>query len=178
MGKVLANVSAPGAKLIIRGLLLLAILITVISMITLDLSGDPAARPPADGGTTNVANGPEEPNGENGDDPDDPTPTPMPVETPEPAPAVTSVAISWRFQVGNINEMTLRIGDTLDVWANVFPVDADVDIRWETANPTVANFTVNADNLREIELEARGAGNTIITVTAGGHTAELIVRVW
>jgi len=189
MGKMLASVSPPMARLIIRSLLLLAILITVISMITLDLSGDPAEPSSAAGGTTTEANRPEESNNENGGNGESGEPgengeegpgepTPIPTEPPAPQAPVTSVAISWRFQQNNVNEMTLRIGDTLDVWANVFPVDADVDIHWETANPTVVNFTVNADNLREIELEARGAGQTIVTVTAGGHTDELIVRVW
>jgi len=176
---MLANVSAPAAGLMIRGLLLLAILITVISMVTLDLSGDPVDRPPAGGGTINETNGPEEPNGENGEENPDPTPPPedQPPTPEPPAQAVTSVEIDWRFRANNVNEMTIHIGDILDVWVNVFPVDADVDVHWETANVTVAGITVNPENHREIQLEARGTGQTMVTVTAGGQSAELIVRV-
>ena len=104
------------------------------------------------------------------------TPPPTP-NNPVSVQNATSVAISWLFQVGNINEVTLRIGDILDVWADVLPVDADVEVQWETTNPTVVSVTVNAENQREVELEARSAGQATITATVGEHTAAVVVQV-
>jgi len=163
------------ARLLIRGLLLLAMMVTVISMIAIGLNSN----------GPEVINAPpvEDPyiqNGdgyENGAETPDPTPPPPPPEPEVSVIPITSVSITWRFQIGDANDVTLPIGDALEVWADIFPADADVEVRWAVDNPNVANFTVNPDDLTRIEIEARSSGIATITVTAGHLTADLIVRV-
>ena len=165
-----------GARRMIKVFLLLVLVITVISMIVLDLEPDPVEgnRPGVGPGMTqngsgsgNETNGPEA------------TPTPPPPTPPPPTPtpvAVTSLSITWAADLG-FGEMTLSVGDRLELWCTIFPTDATADIRWTTERPQVANFTQNAEDHRRIDLEARSSGESIITVTAGDMSAEVLVRV-
>ena len=168
------DIKDSGARRIIQILLALVLVITTISIIVIGGGDDDALL----GAGTTLAQ--EEENGDEagevGEDTELETPTPTPEPTPEPNP-VTGLEITWQFQQGNINEMTLSAGDSLEVWAEVFPTDADAEISWGTEDPTVANIRVEVDDHRRIELIAIGGGITTVTVTAGGHTAELIVRV-
>jgi len=157
----------------IKILLLLVLVITVISMAVLDLDADPAEPSGSGGGPAMVqpTPGESEENGNGGTE----TPPPTPQPTPTPIP-VTSVTISWRGS-GTANDMTLRVGDTLELWSEIFPTDASAEIIWERDDPQVANFTVNPEDHRRITLEARGVGQTLVRVIAGDQVAEVIVRV-
>jgi len=179
-GKRVADATDATARRMIKVLLLLVLVVTVISAIIINLGSE------AEGELLN--NGPEiigdgqapDLDDEEADDvPATPAPTPPPTPAPTPTPIpVTSLGIAWAFQQGNVNEMTLRVGDSLAVWAEIFPTDADIDeIRWETGNNTVATVRVDAEDFQRIELMAVGVGTTTITVTLGGHTSDLIVRV-
>ncbi|MCL2843699.1 MAG: hypothetical protein FWE28_09665 [Oscillospiraceae bacterium] len=160
----------------IQILLALVLVITVISIIAIG-GGDDSERL----GATDTPQTQEEENGDEIGGEENGTEVATPVPTPEPIPppsAVTGLEIQWQFQQGNINEMTLGTGDSLEVWAAVFPTDAYTpDIDWSTSDPTVANIRVEADDFRRIELMATGSGTATVTVTAGGQTAELLVRV-
>ena len=165
-----------GARRMIQMLLALVLVVTVISMIATGGGDDNEQL-----GTGITQTQQEEENENNGDTEgqgDYETPPPPPPE-PTPTPnAVTGLEIRWQFQQGNINEMTLSTGDSLEVWADVFPTDADTTgIDWSTDSPAIANIRVEADDFSRIELMAVGSGIATITVTAGGQTAELIVRV-
>jgi len=169
----------------IQILLLLILVISVVSMAVLDLSPDP------DEGTTppDTTQGTGEENGEgNGEDNGEPgeggdiadlLPGVLPViPTPTPVAAeVTSVDIDWSARRGDINEMTLRIGEQVTLAAVVWPTDTEEVPHWTSSIPTVANPTVHADDLRRATIEARSVGDTIVSVTVGDRTAEVIVRV-
>ena len=179
-GKRVADVGDGQVRMIIRGLILLTLIITVISAVAIDLDAEPQ-RGSAAGGSVGR---PADPAQTQENEPEENEPTtiaPPPVDLPPPTPppvAVTAVDFHWRFKVGNINEMTLRIGDEIEVTAEVFPIDASTDdIRWTTSEGTICNITVDPNDHTRVTLLARGAGNATITVTVGGVSNDLIVRV-
>jgi len=169
-GKRASDTGDATARLAIKGLLLLALVITVISMIVLnlgdDLSGDVTIGPPAVGQEI----------GDEGDTTPSPPTIPSPPPTPTPVTA-TSLEIDWQFRAGGATEMTIGVGDELIIWADVFPTDTTTDPGWDTSAPTVVNYRVDPDNLRRIEITGRSRGYSIITVTVDDLTAEVIVRV-
>jgi len=115
-GKRASDYGDAPARRMIKILLLLVLVITVISMAVLDLDADPAEPSGSGGGPAMVqpTPGESEENGNGGTE----TPPPTPQPTPTPIP-VTSVTISWRGS-GTANDMTLRVGDTLELWSEIF----------------------------------------------------------
>ena len=84
---------------------------------------------------------------------------------PSPSPTVNSIIL-------NREDFTLsNPGDTFQMIATVSPAQAEVEIVWSSADPSVA--TVDENGL----ITAMGLGNTIITASAGGVTRECVVRV-
>ena len=178
-GKRAADVSDSQVRMILRGLVLLTLVVTIISAFAIDFDEDPQ-RTPASPATRPGASQPQGDEGENGENgPPDviPLPTPPP---PTPTPiAVTSLDFNWQFKVpGGANDITVPLGQSLQVWAETFPVDAEVsEIRWATSNNTVVNHTIDHNDHSRVELLARGRGTAIITVTVGEVSNELTVRV-
>jgi len=160
----------------IKALLLLALVITVIAVAVMDLDGEPAGattEPGSGSGTTLNGGGTEE----NGDEEENGPSLPPPPAPPSPSPiAVTSISINWAANVG-FNDMTIGVGHQLELWAEIFPTDADAVINWTTEVPTVAGITINPEDHRRVTLEGRGPGETVIRVTAGGESATVLVRV-
>ena len=178
-GKRATDVSDAQVRLIIRGLILLTLVITIISAVAIDFDDDPSMGFATGPG---LVQNPEEEGEENGENENIPAPPPTPTPPPPPpAITITGVDFYWRFKVGNINEMSINVGDTIDVRAEVFPMDAEADIVWSTDNPTACNFRVDPDDHAQVELLARGPGVAHITVTASNAAGEadnvLIVRV-
>jgi len=161
----------------IKMLLLLALVVAVISMIVINFDDEPA------GGTT-ISGGPviTDTNGEAGEVGEDgtiiqtPAPTPPPAPTPTPIEA-TSLDIRWQFWAAGVNEITIRAGDEIDIWAHIFPTDATGEPRFVTSDSNVANFRVDSEDVRRVELQGRSVGTAVITVTLDDLEAELIVRV-
>jgi hypothetical protein len=93
------------------------------------------------------------------------TPSPSPTPTPTPAPVVNSVVL-------NRSDFTLSDpGDTFKMVATVSPAGYKGEIIWISEDPNVA--TVDEEG----NVTAVNHGNTIVSATAGGVTAECIVRV-
>ena len=67
-------------------------------------------------------------------------------------------------------QLILLVGDTQDVEYECYPMMPGMTAQWASSNPAVA--TVN-----EGLVSARSIGETTITLTAGGKTAECLVRV-
>ena len=172
-GKRVADGGDAMARMAIRLLLLLAVVITVISVVVLDLSDDPDALADSQTETSET----QENGGEEGGEFTLPPLLPPEPEPEPPSVEATSIDISWAFRTGNINEMTIGIGDELDVWSEVFPTDADIDVEWSTSDPTVVNYTVSTEDFQRIAIVGRSRGDATITATAGGLSTELIVRV-
>jgi len=160
----------------IKVLILFVLVVTVVSIAVMDLSADPAEN----GDDRNIMEGQGVGNGENGDNQNGDMDNGAALPTPEPPPPqieVTSIDISWRAKREGVNDLTLRVGDELEIWAEVFPTDADVTVNWERDDHLVANITINAEDHRRVTLEARGTGQTLIRATAGEESTEVIVRV-
>ena len=181
-GKRASDTGDAGARMMIRLLLLAAVIITVVSVLALDLDSDPLEnaglnnRPPSGTVQGQGNDGEEDGDGEEGEEGEAPPFVPTPAPTPTPV-EVTSVDINWQFK-GNFNEMTIRVGDTIPIWAEIFPTDADVDVDWSTSDSNTVNYRyTDPNNFREIEITGRSVGDARITVSAGDLYAVLIVRV-
>lgn len=99
-----------------------------------------------------------------------PTPTPAPSPSPTPTPTVESVAATvW----GTVTTgFTMQnVGDTVQLGAQVYPVEIVDGITWESNDETVC--TVSADGL----VTAVGTGNTTIILRCYGQAAEIPVAV-
>ena len=179
-GKRAADTGDNTARFMIKMLLLLALVVTVISMLVIDFDSEPTggtilATPPP---TVNQTNG----EGEGGEVGPDGTiiPTPIPTATPAPTPTpieATSLGIRWQFWAEGASDMTIPVGTVIELWAQMFPTDATGEPSWSTSASTVANFTVNHEDHRRIELEARSVGVATISVMVDGLESEIIVRV-
>ena len=158
------------ARRMIKVLLLLALIITVVSVLLMNLDDADEL-----GSATNP---PEAEQGDPAYPPELPIFTPpVPVPSPTPEIEVTSVQISWQFWAPGVTEFTIGVGQRLDLWVNVFPIEADEAISWSIEANTVAVITQNADDHAQISLEGRGRGVTTLQVSVGGMTDEVTVRV-
>jgi len=182
-GKRAADTGDASARFMIKILLLLALVVAVISMIVINFDDEPS------GGTTlgpgpvitgtNETNENESEGGEADEDGNiipNPEPTPTPAPTPPPVEA-TSLDIRWQFWAAGVNEITIRVGDEIDVWAHIFPTDATGEPRFVTSDSNVVNLRVDPEDVRNVELLGRSMGTAVITVTVDDLEAELIVRV-
>jgi len=166
----------------IKVLLALVLVVTTISIAVMDLSTDPVVDTPDVGLAQGAGTGDPENGGENGsgEHSGDVVVPPIVLPTQETPPAqveATSIDIEWRAKRAGVNDMALRVGDELELWAEIWPSDADAIVTWETDAHTVANFTIHPEDHRRVTLEARGAGQTIIRAAVGEERAEVIVRV-
>lgn len=180
-GKRVADTGDKMARRAIKIVLLLALVIATVSVIALNLDdedGTSANRP----STNNVQ---ENAPSDNGDEPDETNGLnianlipdfPEPEPTPEGI-AATSVTIDWATRAGNATDFTLSVGNELVLRALVFPVETTDVVTWEIAESTVANITIDPQDLSRVTLVARGSGVTTLRATAGEHTAAVTVRV-
>ena len=181
-GKRSSDVSDATARRMIQAVLVLTLVITVIAMAVTDFDADPAEGGSGLGGgagteqgtgtdtNTGTDAGDGEENGDNTPPPPTPQPTPTPIE-------VTSINIRWSAQRGDANDMTIRVGQSIELWSEVFPTDADAEVLWDRGDHLIANITVNPEDHRRVTVEARSAGNTRVWAEAGNERAEVIVRV-
>ena len=160
------------ARRMIKVLLLVALVVTLLSVLLLnlddadDLSGHAANTPPE-----------QQTPGDQIELPPIPIPTPTPLPPPPPAIEVTSVQIAWQSWAPGVNDFTIGVGQTLEMWVNVFPVEADAPISWSIESNTIALITQDPDDHARITLEARGRGPTTLQVTVGDMTDTVTVRV-
>jgi len=172
-GKRVYDANDVFARRMIKMLLLAALVITLISVLFLnlddadDLSGHASAPP----------SGQQTPPGDSIELPPTPTPTPPPAPPTPPPIEVTSVQIAWQSWSPGVNDFTIGNGQTLGMWVNVFPVEADAPISWSITDNTIALITQDPDDHARITLEARGRGNTTLQVTVGDMTDTVTVRV-
>ncbi|MCL2587925.1 MAG: hypothetical protein FWD84_00780 [Oscillospiraceae bacterium] len=164
-----------GARRMIQVLLILILVITGVAIAVMDLDAEPTPgggdTPGGPGMIQTPGDGEENGYEENGGMSELPPPP-----TPTPQPEVTSVSIAWSGQQPGADDFTLRVGNQLELWSEIFPTDSEAEVLWEIDTPTVANITI-AEDLRSVTLEARSAGQTILRVTAGDQSATVIVRV-
>lgn len=142
-------------------ILLIAVVIAVIVLITVSISGSKnpdannnvVATPPVQ---TTVVTEP-------------PVSTPSPSPTPSPTPQVSSITIT--FLGSQRTEFAAKVGDVVALKAQVYPVDPDAEITWASEDESV----VKVD--QEGNVTAVGKGNTKISATCGGQTAECKVYI-
>ena len=175
-GKRAADTGDSQARFMIKMLLLLALVVTVLSMIFINFDDEGTGGTTISGGSS-VTQG----SGENGEVNGYPEPTSMPTPTPAPTPTpveATSLGIRWPFWTeGAANDITIGVGTTMELWAQVFPTDTTATPRWTTSAGTIVNHTDDPNDLRNTTIEGRSVGNATITVTVGDLEASIIIRV-
>lgn len=93
------------------------------------------------------------------------TPEPTPEATPDPETTVYSITLS-------LTDFTLfKAGEQWTLEAILSPAGSKAEIKWISENPAVATVDENGT------VTAVKGGSTIVSATAGGVTAECIVRV-
>lgn len=170
-GKRMAETDNGMLRVIVGGILLLAILVAVIVIIANSLkSGDPdpgtSPTPPVN--TADVSDDPGVSNTPDVTDPTDPggaeASDPPEVSTPV-VPAIQSITL-------NRQDFTLRtIGEQWNLGATVTPSNTELTITWASTNSAIAS--VNQDGT----VTAISKGMVTVTATIGDKTAECIVRV-
>lgn len=150
----------------IFGLILLAaVVIAVIVLVTVSISGgntsdnSQAAATPAV--VTDAAATAE------------PTPTPTPTPTPSPTPTVSSVTIT--FLGSQRTEFAAKVSEVVSLKAQVYPVDTTAEVTWTSEDESVVKVEKTGDFTADVTAVAKG--NTKITVSCGGQTAECKVYV-
>lgn len=98
-----------------------------------------------------------------------PTPTPEPTPTPTPTPEVTSIAIKYGGQT--MTEFMIRIGQTIQLSGEHFPMTLPPDYKWSSADESILTVDANG-NVTPV-----GAGTTTLTLEMYGKTATCTVYV-
>lgn len=152
-------------QLIVGLIVLIIIILAVIILVSASLKNrdpEPDNTPPANTGVVSVDNPEETPTEE---PTDEPVPSTDPPVTQTPAPVVNSIAL-------NREDFTMfTIGETFQMTATLTPAGTEAEIIWISEDSKVV--TVDDTGL----VTAVDRGNTIVSATAGGITAECIVRV-
>ena len=182
-GKRVGNANNSTWKLVVGLLILLVLIVAVVVLLVTTLSAAKEDTPPV------IDNGPQLPIGdgvENIDDPDDP---PAPVEpiTPEDTTpdegnqvgqAITSVImkcfgseLSKSKDPGANYDISMGVGDVLNISYETTPALEDLDVKWESADQSVVMV------LQSGQVTAVGRGTTKVTLTVNGAMATCIIRV-
>lgn len=168
-GKRMAEPDNGMLRVVVGGVLLLAILVAVIVIIVNSLSGDgegdTSPTPPVTSGVSDNSNGTSPTlNVTDPDNPDDTEPS-DPVNTEPVTSTVQSITL-------NRPDFTLStIGEQWNLGATVVPADTGLTITWVSSNPSIAS--VNQDGT----VTAISKGTVTVAATVGDKTAECIVRV-
>ena len=147
-------------QLIFGCVLLLAVVVSVVILITAGVKG---------GGTDRIKKD------DTAEDPDitSPTdlaePTPSPTPTPTPEPEITSIAIYFLGEENN--GFVTRIGESVPLDARTFPTDVVAEVTWTSNNPDVC--TVDSTGL----VTGVGVGSTYVVASCGSYSAECQVIV-
>jgi len=176
-GRQTVEISDPLARFFIKCLLLLALLISVITVITISIGED------HDGPNIIIADDDEDKCecGEFDEDSDECYYFEGDDEENEdvlPVIPITGVTIYWEFANSGIqDDVSIDPGSQLPMWAITFPAEAEGEVTWSSNAITVVNFTVDSADPTRIVLEGRSSGIAVLTARAGDHYSELIVRV-
>lgn len=140
-------------------ILLIAIVIAVIVLVTVSISD---SKEPANNAVTT-------PPVQTAAVTEPPAATPSPSPTPSPTPQVSSITIT--FLGSERTEFAAKVGDVVPLKAKIYPMDTEAEVVWASENESI----VKVD--QEGNVTAIGKGNTKITVSCGGATAECKVYI-
>lgn len=165
-GKSAAAAGNSRWQLIVGLVVLLAIVVAVVILLTTSLRNrgpEPVnPTPPADPGVTSVPGTSATP---------EPTPTPTPTPTPEPTPTPTPAPVVNSIVLSREDFTLSVIDEQYTIAATLSPAGTKAELIWISEDPDVA--TVDEKGT----VTAVDRGTTVVTATAGGVTAECIVRV-
>lgn len=161
----------PKWRLAVGVLLLIAVLCTVIAIVNINgKDADESAKTsaaetspsPSGTGDADVSPSPDA-SGATTSDTDLPSPSPS-------ADSIESITIKWAYYNGS-NEMTIDVGFSIELNAEIYPTTADVEVTWSSENPSVC--TVDESG----KIKGVGSGTTTIVAEYNGVRGELIVHV-
>ena len=174
-GKYANDPSDMRGKMIIGGIIVVALLAAVIALLVISIKNDPETDSPSSAISPVIPNE---------DDvvtvtgaPIEVSPTPPEESFVPPPPSVQAVYITY---AGNVKEdITEPVGTTLTLKVKIVPEDTDLVPVWTSSNPAV--FDVVPDDTTGMTakvtmLSSKRDGETL-TVTVGDKSAECIIRV-
>ena len=147
-------------QLIFGCILLLAVVVSVVILITAGVKG---------GGVDRVkkSDTAEDPDITEPVEPAEPTPSPTPTPTPEPE--ITSIGI---YVLGEETDgFVTHPGESVPLDARTFPTDVEAEVTWTSDNPSVC--TVDSTGL----VTGVGNGSTNVVASCGSKSAECLVIV-
>ena len=98
-----------------------------------------------------------------------------PTDPPTPPPAVEGIRVMF-YTTEIENEFTMRVGETVDLTAQVMPMTLEgVQVTWTSANEDYLVITSNDNTSCTCECIADIAGGVKMTVSAGNFSKELTV---
>lgn len=160
----------------IFGLILVAaVILAVVVMVSTGLNGDPSGAPKASkkpaGDTTATADVA-------------PTPEAIPTPTPSPTPNIQTLEIVYTWEDKKIDDVTIRVGDSLPLYARILPSDITGHVEWRIDEAGKDAFVIKEDpeKANHISLECvgklpDGTGMVYIYATVYGQEAKCILRV-
>lgn len=169
-GKTTGDGSNTKWQIAVGAIVLLVIIAAAVILICTSLKNQ---EPEPSGGTAKPS---ATPSGVSTVEGTDPTPSALPEVTPEPTPTPESTPVPTPEPV--VNSITLSrsdftlssYGEQYTIVATLSPAGTKAQIIWISEDPDVATVDENGT------VTAVGTGNTIVSATAGGVTAECIVR--
>lgn len=101
-----------------------------------------------------------------------PTPTPVPTPTPTPTPTVTSITITFLGSAITNNEFTLQMGSSIDLDANIYPVETEATVTWKSSDESICTVDENG----VVTPVAPGWGSVIATCGGVAQEVRVLVR--
>jgi len=157
-------------RLVVGGLLLVAILFSIIGVINMGLKsgdGDTAASPSVSASATSSDDANAGASGENGDGGEEASPSP----SPSPSPNVTSISVTWAY-FRSAYEMTIAKGDSVALEATVYPTTSEAEVTWASSAPSVCSV----DSTGAIKGVATGTAE-VYAYVGDVESEHIIVRV-
>lgn len=113
-----------------------------------------------------------------------PTPEAVPTPTPSPTPNIQTLEITYELEDRKIEDISMRVGDSLPLYAKILPSDIQGNVEWRIDNAGKDSFiiTEDPDRANHITLECTGrlpdgTGGVYIYATVYGQEAKCIIRV-
>lgn len=184
-GKRVGGSDSSTWKLVVGLLILLVLIVAVVVLLVTTLAGEESNKPPViddEGPTYNQGDGVDNLDDDNDPDlpdepiiPDEPT---TPDDSADVGQAITSVImkcfgseLSKSAGTDANYDISMGVGDVLNISYETTPVVEDADVKWESADENIIMV------LQSGQVTAVGTGTTKLTLTVNGATAVCIVRV-
>lgn len=113
-----------------------------------------------------------------------PTPEAVPTPTPSPTPSIQTLEIVYTWEDKKVEDVTIRVGDSLPLYARILPSDITGQVEWRIDDAGKDSFVIKEDpeKANHITVECVGklpadlTGPVYIYATVYGQEAKCILR--